>query len=86
MQKVLDSRGGADLVGHGQISKPEIAPLYGLSRPDFAHILGTFPLVFPDDPAGEQKKESFLATYDTSPKDYKSLPDFCSLLTRASCL
>ena len=41
-----------------------IAHLYGLSRTDFAHILGTFPLVFPNDPAGEQKKESLLATYD----------------------
>jgi hypothetical protein len=42
-----------------------IAHLYGLSHPDFAHILNTFPFVFPDDPAGEQKKESLLATYDT---------------------
>ncbi|MFO7538416.1 MAG: DNA methyltransferase [Chloroflexota bacterium] len=41
------------------------AHLYGLSRADFAHILGTFPLVFPNDPAGEQKKESLLITYDT---------------------
>jgi hypothetical protein len=29
-----------------------IIQLYGLSRDDFAHILCTFPLVFPDDEAG----------------------------------
>ncbi|MEJ2149054.1 MAG: hypothetical protein P8Z40_06200, partial [Chloroflexota bacterium] len=41
-----------------------VAHLYGLSRDDFAHILGTFPLVFPDDGAGQAKKEALLATYD----------------------
>jgi hypothetical protein len=41
-----------------------IAHLYGLSRSDFAHILSTFPLVFPNTPAGEAKKESLLAVYD----------------------
>ena len=41
-----------------------IAHLYGLSRDDFAHILSTFPLVFPDDDAGEGKKEALLAVYD----------------------
>ncbi|MCA9963837.1 MAG: N-6 DNA methylase [Anaerolineales bacterium] len=41
-----------------------IAHLYGLSRDDFAHILTTFPLVFPDTPAGEVKKGALLAVYD----------------------
>ena len=41
-----------------------IAHLYRLSRSDFAHILSTFPLVFPNTPAGEAKKESLLAVYD----------------------
>ncbi len=41
-----------------------VAHLYGLSREDFAHILGAFPLVFPDDEAGEKKKATLLAAYD----------------------
>ncbi len=41
-----------------------VAHLYGLSRNDFAHILGTFPLVFPGDDAGQVKKEALLAVYD----------------------
>ena len=41
-----------------------IAHLYGLSRDDFAHILTTCPLVFPDTPAGEVKKGALLAVYD----------------------
>ncbi|MCI0709397.1 MAG: N-6 DNA methylase [Chloroflexi bacterium] len=41
-----------------------VAHLYGLSRADFAHILSTFPLVFPPDDAGQAKKERLLATYD----------------------
>ncbi len=41
-----------------------IAHLYGLSRDDFAHILTTFPLVFPDTPEGEAKKAGLLAVYD----------------------
>ena len=36
---------------------------YGLSRGDFAHILGTLPLVFPDD-AGQARKQTLLAVYD----------------------
>jgi hypothetical protein len=41
-----------------------VAHLYGLTRDEFAHILGAFPLVFPDDAAGKQKKAGLLATYD----------------------
>lgn len=41
-----------------------VAHLYGLSRAEFAHILGTFPLVFPDDADGQAKKEALLAQYD----------------------
>ncbi|MCK6580968.1 MAG: SAM-dependent methyltransferase [Anaerolineae bacterium] len=41
-----------------------VAHLYGLSRDDFAHILGTFPLVFPNTSEGEAKKAALLAVYD----------------------
>ena len=41
-----------------------VAHLYGLSRDEFAHILGTFPLVFPDNTAGQAKKARLLAVYD----------------------
>ena len=41
-----------------------VAHLYGLSRHDFAHILGTFPLVFPDNDDGQRKKEAVLGVYD----------------------
>ena len=41
-----------------------VAHLYGLSRDEFAHILATFPLVFPDDKAGRAKREALLAVYD----------------------
>ena len=41
-----------------------VAHLYGLSRADFEHILGTFPLVFPDTEAGAAKKATLLAAYD----------------------
>jgi hypothetical protein len=34
------------------------------SRDEFDHILGTFPLVFPDDEAGQQRREHVLAVYD----------------------
>lgn len=38
--------------------------LYGLTRDEFDHILGTFPLVFPDDDAGRAKRARLLAVYD----------------------
>jgi hypothetical protein len=41
-----------------------VAHLYRLSRDDFEHILGTFPLVFPDDASGRVRKEALLAVYD----------------------
>lgn len=41
-----------------------VAHLYGLSRDEFAHILGTFPLVFPNTPEGAAKKAQLLTTYD----------------------
>jgi hypothetical protein len=37
-----------------------VARLYGVSREAFAHILGTFPLVFPDDEQGRAKKTALL--------------------------
>lgn len=41
-----------------------VARLYGLSRDEFAHILGTFPLVFPPTPEGEAKKADLLRIFD----------------------
>jgi len=73
------TRGGAGVsvtqVGGGvidpaqrQILRDEIdaivAHLYGLSRAEFAHILGTFPLVFPATPEGQSRKDRLLDVYD----------------------
>ena len=41
-----------------------VAHLYGLSRDDFAHVLGGFPLVFAEDAAGAAKKAALLGVYD----------------------
>jgi hypothetical protein len=41
-----------------------VACLYGVSREAFAHILETFPLVFPNDEAGAVRKADLLKTYD----------------------
>jgi hypothetical protein len=41
-----------------------VAHLYGLSRAEFDHILGTFPLVFPATDAGASRRAALLATYD----------------------
>ena len=41
-----------------------VAHLYGLRRAEFAHILGAFPLVFPDDAQGKAKRAALLAVYD----------------------
>jgi hypothetical protein len=41
-----------------------VAHLYGLTRAEFDHILGTFPLVFPDSEEGREKRAALLATYD----------------------
>lgn len=41
-----------------------MAHLYGFSRDESAHILGVFPLVFPDHAAGQQKKAALLAVYE----------------------
>jgi very-short-patch-repair endonuclease len=41
-----------------------VAHLYGLSRDDFDHILGTFPLVFPDNEAGRAKRAALLTEFD----------------------
>lgn len=40
-----------------------VAHLYGLSRDDFEHISGTFPLVFKDDAEGQAKKARLLDEY-----------------------
>ena len=41
-----------------------VAHLYNLTRDDFEHILGTFPLVLPDDAEEEARKEALLVVYD----------------------
>jgi hypothetical protein len=41
-----------------------VAHLYGLSRADFDHILGSFPLVFPDDEIGRRKRAALLDVYE----------------------
>jgi len=70
-----ESKGATDLAER-QTLRDEldalVAHLYSLSRDDFAHILGTFPLVFPDDDAGEAKKEALLAIYDRFAEETKS--------------
>lgn len=49
-----------------------MAYLHGLASDEFAHILGAFPLVFPDTPAGQQKKAALLAEYERMAKVSKS--------------
>jgi hypothetical protein len=51
-----------------------VAHLYGLSRADFDHILGTFPLVFPDTDAGRAKRSALMDTYDQWAGVVKSWP------------
>ncbi len=41
-----------------------VAHLYGLTREEFDHILGTFPLVFPDTTEGNAKRARLLTIYD----------------------
>lgn len=68
MGESWDESKGATDPGERQRLRDEldaiVAHLYGLSRDEFAHILGTFPLVFPNDDAGEQKKAALLTVYD----------------------
>ncbi len=63
-----DESSGATVPAERQRLRDEIdaivAHLYGLSRADFDHVLGTFALVFPDSDAGWRKREALLATYD----------------------
>lgn len=40
------------------------ARLYGLHRTEFVHILGAFPLAFPEDAQGRARKAGLLAVYD----------------------
>lgn len=62
-----DSKGAAD-PAERQALRDEldalVAHLYGLSRADLAHILDTFPLVFPPTGAGQARQEHLLAVYD----------------------
>jgi SAM-dependent methyltransferase len=43
-----------------------VARLYSLTRDEFDHILGTFPLVFPDTAEGQRKRAALLATFDAT--------------------
>jgi predicted type IV restriction endonuclease len=52
-----------------------VAHLYGLTREEFDHILGTFPLVFPDSEAGRARRAAVLAAYDAVGKESTSPPD-----------
>jgi len=62
-----DSSGATDSVERQRLRNEIdaiVAHLYGLGRSDFDHILGTFPLVFPDTPEGWAKREALLDVYD----------------------
>jgi hypothetical protein len=50
------------------------AHLYGLSREEFAHILGTFPLVFPPTVEGQAKKTALLAVFDRFAAEVEGWP------------
>ncbi len=50
--------------GSATRSTPSSRTCTASARADFDHILGTFPLVFPDDAEGHQKKERLLSVYD----------------------
>ena len=43
-----------------------VAHLYGLTRDDYAHVLASFPLVFPDTDAGHARLTAVLAAYDAA--------------------
>jgi hypothetical protein len=54
--------GELDLSPYDRASRPGVG--YALLRTDFDHILGTFPLVFPDTDAGRRKREALLGVHD----------------------
>ncbi len=62
-----DESSGATDPTERQLIRDEIdaivAHLYGMSRADFDHILGTFPLVFPDTEEGWAKRYALLDVY-----------------------
>jgi len=43
-----------------------VAHLYNLTRDEYNHILGTFPLVFPDTPEGHARRAATLASFDAA--------------------
>jgi hypothetical protein len=49
-----------------------VAQLRGLSREDFDHILGMFPLVFPGTDAERAKRSAPLAVYDAWARNLKA--------------
>src|SRR5690606_6376055 len=42
-----------------------VAHLYGLTRAEFDHILGTFPLVFPPTETGQSRRAAVLTAFNT---------------------
>jgi hypothetical protein len=75
MGQAWDASKGATAPATRQALRDEldalVAHLYGLSRDDFAHVLGTFPLVFPANDAGRARKRAQLAAYDELAKEVK---------------
>jgi hypothetical protein len=69
MGEAWDDTKGANDSAERQRLRDEIdaavAHLYKLTRDDFAHILATFPLVFPPNDAGRARLNALLAAYDT---------------------
>lgn len=67
MGEAWDESSGAIDPAERQVLRDEIdalvAHLYGLTRAEFDHILGTFPLVFPDSDAGRARRETLLGVY-----------------------
>jgi len=51
-----------------------VVHLNGLSRDDFAHALGTFPLVLKETDAGRAKRGTMLAVYDEFATDSADWP------------
>ncbi|MEZ4671279.1 MAG: DUF559 domain-containing protein [Anaerolineae bacterium] len=70
MGEKWDAKKGATDPAERQQLRDEIdalvAHLYGLTREEYDHILGTFPLVFPDSDEGRARRAATLAAYDAA--------------------
>jgi uncharacterized small protein (DUF1192 family) len=66
-ESVQDTASGIHMTNRSQVSDELdalVAHLYGLSKDDYAHILKSFPLVFPNTPQGEAKLSDTLKEWD----------------------